>query len=336
MAAGRIEDQHALETVIGKTPPAIALKVIDHLDDGALRWLALSPLLCAGFGDERAISLTLAGGPRGFLTATRDTLTIAREALDDPALPRPGQAFGSLLPAPGVGETLRINGTVESVDSRAVQVRVTECYVHCAKALIRSDFWQAQPTASAPDEPAAFAAASPFMVLATMSQADGADVSPKGDPPGKLVRFDGNALLFAERPGNRRVDGFRNILARPLVAATLLIPGSSAVLCVEGTATLTTDEAARAAFEVRGKVPVLVTRVVPASLAIRSSAALAAAGLWPETPLERAPISPAQLLRDHMKINSRRGLGARVTSAIVSIPGLMEKGLEKDYQANLY
>src|SRR4051794_24772704 len=51
-------------------------------------------------------------------------------------------------------------------------------------------------------------AASPFCLVAT-ADADGrCDVSPKGDPPGKLVHVvDDRTLALAERPGNRRVDG---------------------------------------------------------------------------------------------------------------------------------
>ena len=60
-----------LEAVIGKVPPAIHLKVIDHLDSHALRWLAASPLLFAAFGNEGGMGVTLAGGDTGFAAADK-------------------------------------------------------------------------------------------------------------------------------------------------------------------------------------------------------------------------------------------------------------------------
>ena len=66
--------------------------------------------------------------------------------------------------------------------------------------------------------------ASPFCLVAT-SGADGrCDVSPKGDPGGSLVHvFDAHTIAIAERPGNRRVDGYRNVIENPHVG---LITGS--------------------------------------------------------------------------------------------------------------
>ncbi len=60
-------------------------------------------------------------------------------------------------------------------------------------------------------EHVAWLEASPFCLLAT-SGADGTcDVSPKGDPAGSLVHVvDKHTLAIAERPGNRRADGYVN------------------------------------------------------------------------------------------------------------------------------
>ena len=57
-------------------------------------------------------------------------------------------------------------------------------------------------------------AVAPFCVLAT-SDADGSrDASPKGDPAGHLVHVLGDTTVaIAERPGNRRADGYANVLA---------------------------------------------------------------------------------------------------------------------------
>ncbi|MBS0181958.1 MAG: hypothetical protein JSS39_06115 [Nitrospira sp.] len=47
-----IETVSALEACIGKVPRPIDLKVIDHLDKEALRWIAASPMLFVAFGDD--------------------------------------------------------------------------------------------------------------------------------------------------------------------------------------------------------------------------------------------------------------------------------------------
>ena len=74
-------------------------------------------------------------------------------------------------------------------------------------------------------------AVSPFCILAT-SDADGnCDASPKGDPAGHLVHvLDDTTVAIAERPGNRRADGYANILANPHVGIISIIPGRNETL----------------------------------------------------------------------------------------------------------
>jgi len=324
-----------LEAVVGKTPPAVNLKVIDHLDETALRWIAVSPLLFAGFGDGRGIAITLGGGLPGFADGERTTLRLPAAALDDPALARPGVGFGALFLAPGIGETLRVNGRVAEVRDGVIHIAVDQCYVHCAKALIRSAFWSAEPVASAPDDPPAFAAACQFMALATIDRDGAADLSPKGDPAGSMVHIDQGRLWFADRPGNRRTDSFRNLIVQPRIAAVLIVPGSSKVAIVTGTARLTADEAARARFTVQDKVPMLAAGVDNVGIALHESGALARARLWPVT--ERAAgIEPVKMFTAHVKLNKDKGMGAKIAGALLSVPGLMKKSLDKDYKSNLY
>ena len=68
-------------------------------------------------------------------------------------------------------------------------------------------------------------AASPFCVMATASATGECDASPKGDPAGQLVHvIDDRTIALAERPGNRRADGYKNILREPARRAELLHP----------------------------------------------------------------------------------------------------------------
>lgn len=324
----------ALEAQVGVRPDVVNLKVIDHLDAHAQRWLAASPLAFAGFSDASQIHATLAGGAPGFASALdAGRLRVPRGLLDDPLLALPGRGAGLLFVTPGLGETLRINGVVAEVEGTDVVVAVQECYAHCAKALLRSDFWQ--PVVTAPADTAGFLAACRFMALATVDADLHTDVSPKGDPAGLLVRRDEDAIFFADRPGNRRTDSFRNILSCPSSAAILMVPGCTQVVIVQGDAQLSSDAALRQAFTVNDKTPKLVTRLTVPTLALRESAALVRAAPW-ASPVPPADIDPAEVFAAHVRLNKARGLHAMLAKGLVSIPGLMRKGLAQDYKRNMY
>jgi len=83
---------------------------------------------------------------------------------------------------------------------------------------------------------------SPFCVVAT-SDADGnCDASPKGDPAGHLIHvLDPRTIVIAERPGNKRADGYLNVLANPHVGVIALIPGRNDTLRINGRARLVRD-----------------------------------------------------------------------------------------------
>ncbi|MDC0713259.1 pyridoxamine 5'-phosphate oxidase family protein [Stigmatella sp. ncwal1] len=335
---GSIKTLEELEAIIGKAPPMLDLKVINHLDAGALRWIAASPLLFACFGSGTTLGVTLGGGPPGFAGGDARTLRLPAAMLDDPSLAQVGRGFGALFLLPGTGETLRVNGIVSAQHSGDIRITVHECYGHCAKALLRSEFWKALPDRTVPSNPSAFIDATRFMALATIDSQGHADVSPKGDLAGTLVRLDHHKVRFADRPGNRRVDSFRNILAQPHVAAALLIPGSTHVAYISGTARITSDEAVRSQFAVQDKVPALVTAMEDAAIQLHESPALARADLWPVKPSTHG-IQATKLFIEHLKLNKENSLGARLASAALSVPGasgLLKKSLEKDYKDNLY
>jgi PPOX class probable FMN-dependent enzyme len=108
-----------------------------------------------------------------------------------------------------------------------------------------------------PDDIAWLGAAT--IALVATSSADGrCDVSPKGDPAGSLVHVvDPGTIALAERPGNRRVDGYLNILENPHAGLIFIIPGRSDTLRVNGRARLVRDAPWFADLSVQGKRPVL-------------------------------------------------------------------------------
>jgi len=105
-------------------------------------------------------------------------------------------------------------------------------------------------------------AASPFCVLATAAADGSCDASPKGDPAGDLVHvIDERTIALAERPGNRRADGYRNILDNPQVGLLFLIPGRGDTLRINGRARLVSDAPFFDAMVVKGHRPVLAVVV---------------------------------------------------------------------------
>lgn len=127
--------------------------------------------------------------------------------------------------------------------------------------------------------------ASPLCLVAT-SDADGnVDVSPKGDPAGSLVRvLDERTLAIPERPGNRRTDGFLNVLANPHVGLIFLLPGRGDTLRVNGRARLVRDAPYLAELQVRRNVPVLALEVDVEEVFHHCSKAFLRSRAWdPET-----------------------------------------------------
>ncbi len=103
----------------------------------------------------------------------------------------------------------------------------------------------------------AWLAASPFCLLAT-SAADGTcDVSPKGDPPGFVAVLDDRTVAVPERPGNRRADGWRNVLSNPHVGLISLVPGRTDTLRINGRARLVRDAPFLDELVVQGHRPLL-------------------------------------------------------------------------------
>lgn len=131
----------------------------------------------------------------------------------------------------------------------------------------------------------AWLAASPFCVLAT-SAADGScDASPKGDPAGQLVHvIDDRTIAVAERPGNRRADGYKNILENPHVGLHFIIPGRGDTLRVNGRARLVSDAPFFDEMRVKGFRPILALVVDIDDLFFHCAKAFMRSGLWkPET-----------------------------------------------------
>ncbi|MEU3452431.1 pyridoxamine 5'-phosphate oxidase family protein [Micromonospora sp. NPDC006766] len=142
-------------------------------------------------------------------------------------------------------------------------------------------------------------AASPFCLVATAGADGSCDVSPKGDPPGFTLVLDEATIAIPERPGNRRADGYRNILANPHVGLIYLIPGRTDTLRINGRARLVRDAPYFADMVVQGHRPVLAVEVTIEQIFYHCAKAFLRSELWqPETWQPDVLPSRAKLIKE--------------------------------------
>jgi PPOX class probable FMN-dependent enzyme len=125
-----------------------------------------------------------------------------------------------------------------------------------------------------------FIAHSPFVLLATSNAAGQCDVSPKGDQPGFVRVLDEGHLVIPDRPGNKRLDGMRNLLQNPHAGLIFLIPGREETLRVNGRASIVRDEEILATLAARGKQPLLAIGVEVEECFFHCPKAFRRSGLW--------------------------------------------------------
>lgn len=339
-----------LEKIVGRRPLGAKMKSLPHLDAHCERLLALSPLAILGWAETSGLArVTAVGGEPGFaVPSDPGTLQLGRppglDTLDGSI------GVGLLFLIPGLGETLRVNGTAR-LDGGELRIAVEEAFIHCAKAVLRSSLWDPVGLTSGPAadrgapggrgplaEPAVadWLERSPFLVV-TSWDADGrADASPKGDPPG-FARVDGADLLIPDRPGNRRTDTFHNLVEQPRVAVGVFVPGETRLLEVSGRAALTTDPERLRPMAVSGKIPKIAMRLAVDRAELGESRALAASELWDTSRHLGQDERPnmAAVFIDHVKQNRTRGAAATAVRALAS-KRILEAALAKDYEKNRY
>lgn len=139
--------------------------------------------------------------------------------------------------------------------------------------------------------------AAPFCLMATAAADGTCDVSPKGDPAGFTVVLDDRTIALPERPGNRRADGFRNILSNPHVGLLYFIPGRGDTLRINGRARLLSDADFFDRMVVKGHRPKVAVLVEIEEVFHHCSKAFLRSALWkpeswhPEAMASRALIS---------------------------------------------
>ncbi|MGW4396282.1 2Fe-2S iron-sulfur cluster-binding protein [Amycolatopsis nivea] len=350
-AARRMTTVEEFEAAIGRPGAAIMLKQLDRLDPGCETILAHSPFAGCGYRTaDGARHSTFVGGEPGFLHVRSPTqLSFALPAhAPEPAVDH-GISFVFLLP--GVGETLRINGTVTATDSRETTVAVKEAYIHCGRCVFRSKLWQPRPVRASPpasaigDGPLArpgiadFLARSPFLTLTTGDPAGGSDTSPRGDQPGFAQIVDGRTILLPDRNGNKRADTARNLLQDPELALAALVPGRTEILQLRGTASLTNDPALLESLALRGTLPQAALLIDVTHAETVRSEAIERSRLWhPEAHVDRAEVPDLMALAvKHASLNTAAGAPPGfLFKLLAKFPKLIRFAINRGYRSQLH
>jgi PPOX class probable FMN-dependent enzyme len=145
-------------------------------------------------------------------------------------------------------------------------------------------------------------ALSPFCVVATQGPG-GADVSPRGDPPGWARALDAGTLLLPDRVGNNRLDSMVNLLANPRIGLLFLVPGMGETLRINGNARITDDKRLLEPSAVNGRAPKVGLVVTIEEAFLHCPKALVRSELWnPAKHIDRSILpSYAELLLAHVQ-----------------------------------
>ncbi|QKW38839.1 pyridoxamine 5'-phosphate oxidase family protein [Actinomadura sp. NAK00032] len=357
----KVTTVEAVEALIGRTPQMVLLKVADALDDGCRSVLAHSPIAGIGFRDDAGVPhTTLVGGAPGFARVESSSrLSFAIPA----GSPQPvlGTGLSMIFLLPGIGETLRLNGSAAEVSGGRVAVDVHETWVHCARCVLRSGLWKEasstpSPAPTPPTPPsrngdvpgplgqpavAEFLSRTPFLLVSSRDAEGRGDTSPKGDPPGFVRILDGHTLAIPDRRGNKRADTFRNLMTCDEVSLAALVPGGEDVLHMSGGAHVTDDPSLLATMALKGKPPhaALVVRVDQA--VISPNEAVRMSGMWDRSShvdRTRAP-DLMHVAAQHLAHNKGQGASASMTRAVskglAASPGLVRRAIDAGYRKEL-
>ncbi|OKH75099.1 MSMEG_1061 family FMN-dependent PPOX-type flavoprotein [Mycolicibacterium sp.] len=192
-------------------------------------------------------------------------------------------------------------------------------------------FIEEKKTSSLGDFARRFIAHSTFYVVATVNDAGQVDASPKGDPPGAVKVLDSRTLAIPDRPGNKAIDTFRNLVERPGIGVLFLVPGVREVLRVNGDAFVTDDPDLLDMLAADGKPAVLATIVRVQEVFYQCGKALIRSRMWnPDPGLAEALLGGANF---YSAIGAE--MGEMATTMGIDVSGLIDITNEH-YETTLY
>ncbi|WP_100445449.1 pyridoxamine 5'-phosphate oxidase family protein [Glycomyces xiaoerkulensis] len=147
-------------------------------------------------------------------------------------------------------------------------------------------------------------AASPFCVVATADADGNCDASPKGDPAGLVHVLDDTTVAVPERKGNRRVDGYHNVLSNPHVGLLSLVPGRNETLRINGRARIVADAPFFDDMVVKGHRPILALVVEIDTIFLHCGKSFMRADLWRPESWDPDALPPhAQMVKETQSVS---------------------------------
>jgi PPOX class probable FMN-dependent enzyme len=157
-----IRSEQELREIVAPPTGFVVDKAIDHVDEASRRFVEASPFfLLSTAAADGTCDVSPRGDPPGSVVVLdRHTLAFGdrrgNRRLDSLHNILANPRVGMLFLVPGVGDTLRVNGTARIVADAgyltdmarggvvphlAVEVVVEELFLHCSKAFARSALW---------------------------------------------------------------------------------------------------------------------------------------------------------------------------------------------------
>lgn len=169
MAAFMVSSIEELRSLYPLPKERAVKKQLDRLDEHCMRFIRLSPfLVLASQSNDGSLDASPRGGEPGFVRIWNSKTLLIPDApgnnrLDTLSNLLSANGIGMLFFIPGVDETLRVNGTAllsrqpellagfstsRQPPKLVIEVRITECFLHCAKSMMRARLWD--PSARIP------------------------------------------------------------------------------------------------------------------------------------------------------------------------------------------
>lgn len=125
-----------------------------------------------------------------------------------------------------------------------------------------------------------FIATSPFCLIASANPDGHLDISPRGDPAGFVQILSDTLIAIPDRPGNKRVDTFHNVLKDPRVSLIFFVPGKMETLRLRGTACICADPDLLQSMALNARAPKLALLVHVETVFAHCPKCVIRANLW--------------------------------------------------------
>lgn len=121
--------------------------------------------------------------------------------------------------------------------------------------------------------------AATFFCLATGS-ARGLDASPRGGPPGFVRVLDSRTVVYADWPGNNRIESLRNLESDDRLGMLFIFPGLEIFMRINGRGRISTEPSLLATLKEGERMPKTATVVSIDEVLLHCGKAINRAKLW--------------------------------------------------------